>query len=346
VWGRWRAKRRERDPSDANEALRWALLAVLDRRHERAEALLTRAAELDSDSFEPYLALARFYRGRGEIGRAIHVHQNLLLRDDLDAEQTTAVLADLAADFRQGGFLRRAIASYEEVLGRAPKHPEALRALTQLAADVRDYPRALAMQRRLAKLEKRDASGDEARIWVDMAESEAAAGRHDEARHAVKKALRANPRSVRAWLVQGSLEAERGKSKAALVAWSKVPELDRRSGALVYPQLESAYAALDRPRDFEAHLRRLLEEQPDDSQARLALARTLASRGDSEEALAELRRLLEREPEHLEARAELGRLLIAERRDAELGKEHAELLDVLERRGLLRARASGTWELS
>jgi len=345
VWERWRAKRRERDPRNADEALRWALLAVLDRDHERAEALLTRAAELDSSSLEPYLALARFYRERGEIGRAIHVHQNLLLREDLEPAQTTAVLADLAADFRQGGFLRRAIASYEEVLERDPRHTDALGALVALAADARDYPRALEAQRRLARIEKRDASAEEARLWVDMAESEAAAGHADAARRAARKALRANSRSVRGWIAQGALEAERGRWKAALAAWSKVPELDRRSGALVYPRLESAYAAEGRAADYEAHLRRLLEAQPGDPQARLALARALAARAKAEEAEAELRRLLERDPEHLEARAELGRLLIAERRDAEVGKAHAELLDVLERRGLLRTRGA-SWELA
>jgi len=311
---------------------------VLERDHERAEKLLVAAAELDSSDIEPYLALGRFYRMRGEIGRAIRVHQNLLLRRDLEPDQTVTCIADLAADFRQGGFLQRAIASYEEVLAHSPRHVGALRALIALLADARDYPRALQMQRRLAKVEKSDGSAEEARLWVDMAEAAQAEGRDDEARRAVKRALRANPRSVRGWLVLGSLEAERGSSKAALAAWSRIPSLDRRSGVLVYPRIEAAYAALGRAGEFEDYLRRLLAERDDDAHARLALARTLGARGDVEEALAELRRLLEREPDHLEARAVLGRLLLSEHRDADTTKEYAELLDVLDRRGLLRTR--------
>lgn len=296
--------------------------------------------ELDSTGVEPYLALARFYRMRGEIGRAIRVHQNLLLRQDLTPEQTITAMADLAADFRQGGFLQRAIASYEEVLARDPKHVESLRALVSLAGAVRDYPRALAAQKRLAKLDKTNAAVERARLWVDMAEAALAEGRNDDARKAVRRALRTNPQSVRGWIVLGSLEAERGKSKAALAAWSKVPAIDRRSAALVYPQIESAYAALDKPRDYEAYLRGLIEERGDDVHARLALARTLAARGETEEALAELRRVLERSPDDLETRAALGRLLISERRDSESSKATAELLDVLERRGLLRSEKS------
>ena len=335
----WIRRRRSRaGPRDADAALRAALLALLARDHERAESLLVSSAELDSTRLEPHLALARFYRTRGDIGRAIRLHQSLLLRRDLDRDQRTLCLADLAADFRQGGFLQRAIASYEEVLSRDPRHADALRALVKLYGDARDHTRAIELAKRLARVEQRDAAAEIAGLWVDRAEAAHAEGNMREARRAIKRALSSDVRSVRAWIVLGQLEAERGRSKAALAAWSRVPTIDRKSGALVYPHIESAYAALDRSRDFEGFLRALLEERADDLHARLALARALAARGEIEEALAELRRLLERDPEQLAARAVLGRLLLSEHRDPEATKEYAELLDVLERRGLLRTR--------
>jgi lipopolysaccharide biosynthesis regulator YciM len=334
----WLRRRRSAAARDAEAAARAALLAVLDRDHERAEQLLVASAELDSSGVEPYLALARFYRMRGDIGRAIRLHQSLLLRRDLDRDQRTACLADLAADFRQGGFLQRAIASYEEVVERDPKHVPALRELVKLFGLVRDHPRAITIQRRLARVEQRDGAADHAEIRVDMAEAAQGEGRTRDARRAVKRALRADPRCVRAWILLGQLEAERGRSKAALAAWQRVPRIDRKSGALVYPRIESAYAALDRSREFEGYLRELLAERGDDLHVRLALSRALAARGEIEEALAELRRVLERDPEHLAARAAVGRLLLSEHRDPEATKEYAELLDVLERCGLLRAR--------
>jgi lipopolysaccharide assembly protein B len=334
----WLRRRRSEAARDAEAAARAALLAVLDRDHERAEQLLALSAELDSSKVEPYLALARFYRMRGDIGGAIRLHQNLLLRRDLDRNQRIVCLADLAADFQQGGFLQRAIASYDEVLERDPKHAPALRALVKLFGLVRDHPRALAMQRRLARVEQRDPAAEQAEIWVDMAEAAQAEGRTRDARRAANRALRADANCVRAWILSGQLEAERGRSKAALAAWQRVPRIDRKSAALVYPRIESAYAALDRSREFETYLRELLAERGDDLHVRLALSRSLAARGEIEEALAELRRLLERDPEHLAARAALGRLLLSEHRDPEATKEYAELLDVLERCGLLRAR--------
>jgi lipopolysaccharide biosynthesis regulator YciM len=336
-----RALRRKRAPESADAALRAALLAVLARDLERAETLLALAVRREPGAVDAYLALGRLYRMRGEIGRAIRIDQNLLLRRDLSREQTQAALEDLAEDFRQGGFLQRAIASYEEVLTRDVRHRGALRALVSLLASVRDFPRAIELSRRLARLRppgETDDSPDETELLVQSALAAQAEGRSADARRAVKRALRRDPRKVSAWTLLGEIEAERGRSKAALAAWARVPALDRRSGPLVYARLEATYAALERAREFEGFLAALIAERPDDPHAREALARALAARGETEESIAAMRRLLERDPDDLGVRVALGRLFVSEQREPEALKEYAELLDVLERQGLLRRR--------
>ena len=321
-----------RAPRDVDATLRAALLAVLDRDLGKAEVLLTRAVRIDSEATEPYQALARLFRMRGEVGRAIRIHQNLLLRADLRTERGLSVLADLAEDFQRGGFLRRAIASYQEVVSHDSRHRRALGALVALLSDAREFDRAIEMERRLARVEGRSAGVGEARLRVEMARAARAEGRASAALRSVKKALRKDRSSVEAWVVLGEVESDRGRSKAALDAWKRVPDIDRRSGGRVYPRLESTYASLGKPESYEVYLRELLEAQPDDTAARLALARALAARGDTATAVGELRRMLGRQPDDLEVRGTLGRILIAEHRDPEAVKEYAELLDVLERR--------------
>ncbi len=79
MWRITRAFRRDaRALPDADRALRQALLALLDRDFDAAEALIARALRSDSDDVEAYIALARLYRSRGEVGRALRIHQNLL----------------------------------------------------------------------------------------------------------------------------------------------------------------------------------------------------------------------------------------------------------------------------
>jgi lipopolysaccharide biosynthesis regulator YciM len=323
---------------DVDAVVRKALRCVLEGDLDSAEELLSRAVRIDSDQVDAYLSLARLYRLRGEIARAIRIHQNLLLRTDLRPAQRDEALFGLAGDFRKGGFLQRAIAAYEELLARRPNHPQALRTLVRLRADVRDYQRALELQRRLARCEGREGGAEEAALLVEMAEAAHAEGRSDEEHRALRRALRKDSRCVSAWIRLGAFEAERGQSKRALAAWRKAPELDRRSGAEVYPRLEATYAALGRAREFEDYLREILERRPGDLDARLALARALSARGEAEAAVAELRSVLERDPEDLQAHAVLSRVLLAPGMEAEAVEELRELVELLERRGMLEKR--------
>lgn len=324
--------------ADVERAFRLAFGALLEDDLERAEQALAAVVQQDSTQVEIYLALGQLYRRRGEIGRAIRVHQNLLLRSDLELEHRERALRGLARDFRKGGFLQRAISAYEELRDRRPRDPEALGALARLRADVRDFDAAFEAQRRLAHATRQDGRAAEARLFFEQAEALAAEGQSDAARRALGKCLRCDSAMAAAWLRLGELEAERGKHKKALAAWKRALAADRRAAARVHPKLESAWAALGRAREFEAQLRAGLAQRPDDVEARLALVRTLAARGEADAALGELEAVLERAPDRLDAHAARARILLGEGRDAEVTKALAELLDVLERQGALVPR--------
>ena len=111
----WLRRRSKPQPPErsATAQLRSALHLVLAGDLPAAEAQLAEAARLDSSSSDVYLALANLYRLRGDIGRAIQIHQNLLLRPDISDELRRESLLGLALDFRAGGFLKRATASFE-----------------------------------------------------------------------------------------------------------------------------------------------------------------------------------------------------------------------------------------
>ena len=324
-------RRRGAEAGDGDAALRRALHAVLDHDLAGAETILGDAVRHDSNEVDGYLALARILRQRGEIGRAIHLHQNLLLRRDLSPDARFLALLGLAEDFREGGFLRRAIATYEEVLARSPRDPRALGALVRLLVGAREPRRAIPLARRLARVEGNAARLLEAEVWIELADVERTEGHTQAARKALQRALHIDPGSVRAWIALGEVEAELGRAKDALAAWRRVPEVDRRAGSLVYARIAATFAALDRAREHEAWLRELLDADPEDPGARLALARAFAARGAIEEALAEVQGVLDREPSHLEAHAARGRILLGASRDGDVVKAHEALLDVLER---------------
>ena len=130
---RWfRRRQAPKPPITATAQMRTALHYVLAGDLTAAELALVEAARVDSSSPDVYMALANLYRARGDVGRAIQIHQNLLLRQGLPRELSSEALLGLALDFRTGGFLKRAAASFEELLEVEPDNLQALRELERI----------------------------------------------------------------------------------------------------------------------------------------------------------------------------------------------------------------------
>jgi len=305
------------------------LLALLEGDLDVAEHELAEVVRADSSDAVAYLALAHLYRGRGEIGRALRVHQNLLLRSDLGASQRGQVLRALAADLKAGGYLERAIAAYEQVLEEDPRRSDAVDALVELFAQSGQHERAIALLKRSAGWLKRVDPQRESELLTAMARDRAESGENEVARKALKRAIKRDPRAAEPRVLLGEVEAERGHGPAALAAWCGAVECDPDEPDVLWERIAATYAALGRADEFEAFARECLLRSPQDRAACRALARMLAARGDVDAALHELRGLLDAAPGDVQTRAQLGRLLLDERRETDALKAYEEWIEVL-----------------
>jgi lipopolysaccharide biosynthesis regulator YciM len=340
----WRSRREApAAPASVARALREALRSALAGDLAAAERALAEAARLDSSSVEPYLALASVYRARGEIGRAIQIHQNLLLRTDLPEALRREGRLQLALDFKSGGFFGRAAAAFEEILESEPRNLRALAELERLRVDSGEWEAALRIRRRIGGADP-ETPRIQAHLWVGLGRAHASEGREADALRCYKKALGRDRSCADAWLALADALARAGKHRRAIGLYARALPLHRALPAEVWPRLWDAHQALGDLAGFEKLARGHLEraEQGSDDTV-LWLARVLARSGRVEEGLALLRRLLDRRPDFLAAYAELGRSLLAEHRDLEALKLLEELLDRLPaERARLRCAACGT----
>src|SRR5690606_2749278 len=91
------------------------------------------------------------FRRRGELERAIRVHQNLLQRPDLPENQRDQALHELAQDYLKAGMLDRAEDAFER-LKSTRFAADALRALLRIYEVEHDWPRAIATVQALQSL--------------------------------------------------------------------------------------------------------------------------------------------------------------------------------------------------
>jgi len=75
---------------------------------DRALDMFLKLMDANADTIETHFALGSLYRRRGEVERAIRIHQNLLARDALAPEHREQALLALAQDYLRAGLLDRA----------------------------------------------------------------------------------------------------------------------------------------------------------------------------------------------------------------------------------------------
>lgn len=326
--------------SEIDQALRRSLRAAVAGDWDTAETWLERIVEANSKDLDAYHALARLYRQQGSIGRAIRMHQNLLLRTDVPRAARDEALLELACDFDAGGFRDRAISAYEEVLAGQPRNAQALERLAVLLHDAQDTPRALAVLKKFRKRDKASADALEVKVHLAHARAAAATGDDDGARASLKRCLKRDPQCAEGWTLLGELEAERGKTAKALDAWKKAAASDPEVAQLVYPKIDASFAAKGKPDAFIAYLRGVLKDNPSLHGARVTLARALSSRGESREGIEELSRAIEVSPAATALHAELGRQLLDSGQESEALKAYAALVEVLSKSESLTAPAT------
>ena len=327
----WRRKGASASPEEIERAWRRCLRATIAGDWPAAETWLERIVEAETNDLDAIHALASLYRQQGAVGRSLRMHQNLLLRSELDRAERAEALLELARDFEAGGYKERAAATYEEILGTQPHSVEVLERLVLLLHDLREFPRALALVRRLRRRDRELGSRLEVGILLSQAQVLREEGNHDGARQSIKRCLRRDKTCGLAWAMLGELEVERGKTAKALDAWKRGAGIDATVAAALYPKIAASFAARGKPEAFDQYLLKIIEDRPSDHAARIALARARAGRGDTSSAVEALARAIELAPEHRGLRTELGRQLIANGQDAEALKSYADLLDALER---------------
>ncbi|HEV7613607.1 MAG TPA: hypothetical protein VGO37_17135 [Steroidobacteraceae bacterium] len=117
---------------------------------DRALDMFLKLMDANSDTIETHFALGTLYRRRGEVERAIRIHQNLLARAALAPEHREQALLALAQDYLRAGLLDRAEGLFQQVSEVPRLRNSALDALRLVYERQHDWQQALGAYRQLA----------------------------------------------------------------------------------------------------------------------------------------------------------------------------------------------------
>lgn len=229
--GWWLARRRtSHSPSGTRIAVDLAsdyfkgINYFLNDQPDKAINVFIHALEIDSSVVEPHMALGSLFRRRGEVDRAIHIHQNLIARPTLSREQRNQALFELAQDYMQAGLLDRAENLYRELLERDKRNVAALHFLKDVYEQEKEWQQAIEAAKKIESLGDDHYETVIAHYFCELAEQALSMGDAALARKNIKRALSKDKSCIRASLLLARVAEQAGNDKAAVKLYQRAAE--------------------------------------------------------------------------------------------------------------------------
>jgi lipopolysaccharide assembly protein B len=234
---------------------------LLNEQPDKAIESFLQVAKENPQTVELQFALGSLFRRRGEVDRAIRMHQDLVNRDDLPSESRRAASLELAEDYFKAGLLDHA----ERVLAKMAEtdtSPEVHRRLLDIYIQEKDWEKAIDAAKKLEVSAKRDYQKEIANYYCELATTERVHGRGDAAQAHLARAIESNRKCVRANVLRGEWLARDGRHQEAIEAWKAIESQDPAYFGLAAEGMVESYKALGRLGEGLALLRGLQHRYP------------------------------------------------------------------------------------
>jgi lipopolysaccharide biosynthesis regulator YciM len=254
---------RDRDPPPPRVSAEYmrGLNLVLNRRTDEALELFVQMAKVDDETLETHFALGHLFRRRGEVDRAIRVHQNLLARPNLSESQRHQALFSLGEDYLSAGLFDRAEKLFNE-LTESESHAEvALRKLVYIFEQERDWAKAIETRRKLEVLGGQKLP-EVSHYYCELAEQARHEGDFALAKEHLKHTVRSETGAMRGTIIRAAIAEEEKDYEHALALYSRIMESDKRIISEVLPRVFACYSAMGRPGEFEQYIEALIAKDP------------------------------------------------------------------------------------
>ncbi len=234
---------------------------LLNEQPDKAIDTFIEIVQLDPETAELHFALGNMFSRRGEIDRAIRVHQNLLSRADLPQRQRELALYELGNDFLRGGLLDRSEEAFNKLL-KTQHGAKAQRALLEIYQRLKEWQRAIDAAQAMNTSGSGRWQKEISQFYCELAQKELDKNQPDKAISLLEKALAANHSNVRANMLIGDVLSAQGNKEGALHVWRRIEQQSLPHMALVAQRVMEGYRSLGRAQEGFDLLQSFMAQNP------------------------------------------------------------------------------------
>lgn len=232
---------------------------LLNDESDKAIDVFIQLAETSHETFEPQLALGNLYRRKGEVDRAIKLHQALIAQAELPERYRTRALLAIGKDYMSAGLLDRAEVLFSELVEIEAHTPEALQSLVEIYQQEQDWLQAIKSASRFQSATSRNMQVPIAHYYCELAEMSVAQNDQIQAEKYLASALRVDKDSVRAHLICAKINQSQKQWEKAIDEYQCAIAADSAYIPLFIGDMADCYLALNQGDLLEKQLLELME---------------------------------------------------------------------------------------
>ena len=145
---------------------------LLSDEHGKALDTFMSMVDVNQDTAETHIILGNLFRNRGEVDRAIRIHQNLIARPELDPEVGKECSIELAKDYLKAGFLDRAESIFSKISKEVGSSAQVLIYLKEIYESEKEWQKAIDVTTQIQSKTNEDYSDIISHYYCELTELE------------------------------------------------------------------------------------------------------------------------------------------------------------------------------
>jgi len=226
---------------------------LLSEEHDKALTTFMSMVSVSQDNAETHIILGNLFRNRGEVDRAIRIHQNLIARPELTLAIRQQCLTELAKDYLKAGFLDRAEIIFSKLSKELVKPQAVLLYLKEIYELEKEWQKAIVVSQKIQVQNNEDLSDTISHYYCELAEIEISVNHTldpEKAKKYVNKAISYNKKSLRALILLGDISYKNDNYVESIKKYMNVYEKYPEQSYLVIDKIKIAYENINTKENF------------------------------------------------------------------------------------------------
>ncbi len=233
---------------------------LLSEQPDKAVDIFIKMLEVDSDTVETHLALGSLFRRRGEVDRAIRIHQNLIARPQLEREERVLALLALGQDYLHAGVLDRAERLFQEIVDLGGDAIEiSLENLILIYEQEKSWDQAIAAAEQYERVANTSKGIVIAQYYCELAALAKSKRDYDTVFRCLRKAVAIDNQCVRAYLMLGDYYSQQGQYKLAIRNYQQLLNQDPDYLPEIILPMASCYKKRNKVDEYQVFLEGCIE---------------------------------------------------------------------------------------